>query len=490
MIRNWPRALLAVTCGLSLATPALAEEPVRLENSLTSGGLNIAPRYLDQVGDIDLNLLGGYLNYPNSAANLVGGQFALQARILDQVQLLANMGPLTEIGLRGPLADLGWVKLGWDAHYRSDLYFLIQPGPGRTAPMFGLSPMPGSSAYGLEGQLNAMHSYLGFNLFVSPLLAVMSNRTTAGLAAGLDWNLDRLGLGYGFSYRANVVNPNQSTEPLAASELQHSVGVRYSLTERLYAQANYYLQPADSYGIPSQTVLAGVGMRLLGSTPQAPAAAPMPEPTPAPVEVRPAVPVHFLQIEGRLYNSRLKDGQIDQPLTVGLKKRVGKAFVNVKITTQTDASGRYVFRNFGEEGEYQVVFRNPEGRADTVGVIVSEAVRAVLDQVATVNLDLAWDDVSFEEQLASPSVNIRWGTKPGFAEVMYQGILREDPNDSRTDVLPFPAEPTIGATGSFEVSSQIRGRKLFYFIKFWKQGGEFNGSNYYGQSKPRELQLP
>jgi len=57
-------------------------------------------------------------------------------------------------------------------------------------------------------------------------------------------------------------------------------------------------------------------------------------------------------------------------------------------------------------------------------------------------------------------------------------------------VLPFPTAPTVGAKGSFRISSKLKGRKLYYFVKYWKKGGEFKGANYYGQSKPRVLQLP
>ncbi|MBO9541293.1 hypothetical protein J7643_11950 [bacterium] len=492
------RAFVAALLASTVALPAMAApELKRLENSLTAGGLNIAPRYLDKAGDIDMNLLGGVVNYPSSEASLVGGQISFQARLTDRLLLLANMGPLNEIGLRGPLAPLADWSLGWAAHYRSDLYFTTAPTTGLASPMGGY--MPGSLAQGLELKLNGMRTLGGFNLYLSPLLAVMSNRTMAGAEGGIDWTWERLGLGYGLSARSNVVNAAQGAFAIAGTELQHSAGIRFSLNNASYLQANYYYAPNDTYGLPVQTILAGIGTRLFYSAPApakapepapvpTPAATPVPAPTPAPA-VSP-VPAHFTHLEGRLFSSMLPGGAYPKPLIAALKRKVGNDYVNVAETATTDANGRYVFHNVLEEGEYQVVFRNPEMLPNTVGVAVSEAVQVLLDRPVFVDMDLAWDDVVFEEPRSGALQSIHWGLKPGYADAVYQGVLREDPDDSRTDILPFPSAPTVGTKGSFGISGQIKGKKLYHFVKYWKQGGKFRGSSYYGQSKPRVLQLP
>ncbi|MBO9542315.1 carboxypeptidase regulatory-like domain-containing protein [bacterium] len=494
MIRHWPRALFAATLGVTMALPALAE-PARLENSLTAGGLNIAPRYLDKVGDVDLNLLGGLLNYPASQASLVGGQFSLQARIHDKVQLLANMGPLAEIGLRGPITELSGLKLGWDAHYRSDLYFLIDQGPGRTAPMFGLAPYPGSSAHGLEAKLNAMYARKGFTLFASPLAAVMSNRTMAGVEAGIDWAWDRLGLGYAVSYRANVVNPAQSVEAVAGNEVQHSVGARYGLGDRLYAQANYFFQPSDTYAIANQGLLAGIGMRLFGATAKAPvampapvaAATPAPIPTPAPV----ATPVtQRVILEGRFVHSLSEGGNPGTPLTARLKYRKPgtKGFEKVEATTQTDAQGNFRFEDL-PLGEYQVFFKDEGRLGNVVDVAVGDAVK-VKPGITRSEIDIAWDEQSFKAQLAGKTQTIDWADKLGVEDAVYQGLLRGTTGSQQLEFLNFPEKVGPQSEGSFTLSDAIKAEKVYYVIKYWKKDGLFNAETFYGQSKPIELKLP
>lgn len=527
MSRLGRRALLASIIAFSLALPALGEPKLqRLENSLTAGGLNIAPRYLDKPGDIDMNLLGGMIGYPTAEAALGGAQLSFQARLTPSIVLLANMGPLNEIGLQGPVAAphplLADWRLGWQAHYRSDLYFTTQPSIGTVGLPGGY--MPGSLGQGLELKLNTQRTlWGGFDAFVSPVAAYMTNRSMLGVDAGLDWTWEALSLGYGLVARANVINPAQDSYSISGSEIQHSAGIRYSLNGWTYLQANYYYSPSDTYGLPMYTALAGIGTRLFY---QPPAPAPTPEPTPVPpptpepspmptatptpvstptpastptpvptprpvATVKPTpTPSHATHLEGRIFNSLLGAAESGKSLTVHLKRQKGNDFVNVPITARTDATGHYVFHAVLEPGTYQVVYRNPELRQNFVGVAVSDAIEVAMDKPVTVDLDVAWDDALFGEKLDAQVQTMVWGKKPGYPGAVYQGIVRENPSDSKTDVLPIPSAPTVGTKGSFSVTSRTAGRKLYYFIKYWKKGGAFNGASYYGQSKPRVIQLP
>ncbi|MBO9540921.1 carboxypeptidase regulatory-like domain-containing protein [bacterium] len=506
------RLLAATLCLAATAASANAQAVApRLENSLTAGGLNIAPRYLDRPGDVDLNLLGGFVNFPTTGGSLLGGQVGLQARLSDRLQLLANLGPLNEIGLRGPLWTGEATRLGWAAHYRSDLYFAIAPSFGLPAPMFGLVPFPGSVGQGAELKLNAMHAWNGLSLYASPLVAVMSNRSMAGLDVGVDWTLDRWGLGYAAEYRRNVHNPRQAHGSLVDSELQHSVGMRFSLDERKYLQANYYHLPTDTYGITNQTFLVGMGMRLLGEVrrptlavaptpaptpvplatlaPATPAPEPDPTPTPSPTPAPRAVEAEVWRLEGRLFSSKLPGGNPGKALPVHLKRKEGRTFVNLELSTLTDASGNFVFDGL-RGGEYQVVYRDRGELADSVGVAVSNAVAVRRNRPARVEMDLAWDEAALQDTRSNGAHVIAWSRKPGAPDAHFQGVVRSNPNDSRTDVVAFPKAPTTGTTGQFAASPQIEGRKLYYFVKYWKRGSSFNGATYYGQSKVRVLGAP
>lgn len=485
MNRLCNRLLLAATIGLLLVRPAVAEPSARLENSLTAGGLNIAPRYLDQVGDIDLNLLGGYLTYPSMQGGLGGGQFALQARIHDRLQVLANMGAQTEIGLRGPLTELSGARLGWDLGYRSDLYFLVPSGTGLSTP-FGLATYPGTAAHGVAAKLEAMYPLLGFDLFAAPVAAMMSNRTILGVDAGIDWSLGRLGVGYGLSFGANVYTPAQS-ESVVGSELQHSVGVRYNLDDRLYAQGNYYYKPSDTYGLPYQAALAGVGMRLLGSTPKAPVPEPTPVPTPMPTPVPTPAPVVSevpLSVQGTFYHSLLPNNLVGKRLAVALKKEGANGFVDHPATTRTDERGRFEFRGL-PKGRYQVVFRDQGLLPNTAGALVSEPVTVPSESVPTVELDLAWDESAFGETLVGDTETFTWSLKPHADDVVYQGnVARDDEN-----IIPFPEVAVTDTKATLALSAELKRSKPRYIIKFWKKGGSFKGGNYYGQSRPRSLKL-
>lgn len=286
------------------ASASLETHDRLLTNSLTNGGLNIAPRYLHQVGDLDLAVLGSYLSYPVSAANLAGTQVSLQMRLSDRLQVLADLGHSSEVGLRGPIVETREWAVGWDAHYRSDLYFLTNSGMGLSSPMFGMVPFPGGTAQGMELGLNTMRTWGSFDLYLTPVVSVMSNRSMAGLDGGLDWSFGRLGLGYGLGYRRLLFNPDVPNSALVSDEVEHSLGLRFDWTSKLFSQLKVFWTPGDSYGLPMQGVMAGIGLRLLGNGPKPviasappqpalPLAAtpePLSEPEPDPVAVAEALP--------------------------------------------------------------------------------------------------------------------------------------------------------------------------------------------------------
>lgn len=498
--RTCSRLLLAATLGLSQAIPAMAADQARLENSLTSGGLNIAPRYLDRPGDVDLNLLGGAFTYPTNGSGLMGGQLSLQARLTDKLQLLANMGPLAEIGLRGPIGELqGW-KLGWDARYRQDMYFVVSSGTGLSSTLLGAVPLIGAAASGAEVKLNGMLPVGGFNFFVSPVAASLSNRSYAGVEGGVDWSWNQLGLGYAMSYHANLINPAAGTIDLNANEFLHGAGVRYSLTDRHYLQANYLYQPADVYGLATQQILVGGGMRLIGQTAKpapTPAPTPTPEPTPAPTPTPIPTPtptpppvVKRVILQGRFIHSLSQNGNPGKALTARLKYRKPGAtgFEKIDATVQTDVFGNFTFYDL-PLGEYQIFFKD-EGRVgNVVDVAVGDAVKVKLGTTRT-EMDIAWDEATFKAELAGKTEKIDWADKLGVADTVYQGLLRGTTGNQQLEFLNFPEKVSEQTEGTFTLSDQIKADKVYYVIKYWKKDGTFNGSTFYGQSKPTELKLP
>lgn len=488
---------LAALLGGALAVPAMAE-PTRLENSLTSGGLNIAPRYLDQVGDVDLNLLMGFVQFPSTGGGVLGGQVGLQARVLDQLQLLANTGPLTEIGLRGPLFLSQNLDLGWDARYRNEIYFANVPGFGLNTPLLPL--FPGASAQGPEIKLNAAAKWGGFQLFVTPLAAWMSNRTAIGLEGGLDGAWQRWGLGYSLSYRANVATPFPGSGVLP-SEMQHGLGLRYSLDERTFLQANAYLIPGDTYGTANQTILAGFGRRIFGTfKPPAPIQAfvdqlplpkpvpvavtptpePVVEPTPEPVAVVEPKPEPKPALRGRILHSMLPEAEPGIPVKLELKRRTEKGFVLAPQTTVASPDGTFAFEDL-PDGEYQLVYRDHAELPDTPAVLVSEAVRVSSGIGAELTLDLAWDDRDFAEALLDGSGEVRW--TPLADGTIYQVLV----NQNGKNILAFPAEGTEGVRTLVILSRQAREHQPSTFVKFWKKGDAFSGAGAYGQSRPRPV---
>ncbi len=492
-------APLAIALPLLAPLPALAKDQelaeLRLHNSLTASGFNMAARYLDRVGDVDLNLLGGYVNFPSTGGSLAGGQFALQARLAEALQLTANMGPLTEIGLRGPLWRQEGLTFGWDAHYRSDLYLYLEPGFGLARPMGGMVPFPGAQGNGAELGLNAMSEWNGLSLYATPLLSVMSNRSAAGLIAGVDATLGRWEMGLAGEYRNNWHNPAGAGAIVVPNELAAQAGMRYFLNDRSFLQGYYRYAGADSYGIPAQQVLFGMGMRLIGTvqpksepTPEpTPVPAPTPTPVPAPEPTPIVLPTPKVRagLEGRIVVPGSAEGKT---LVVQLKRETPRGFVNIDTQTTADANGYFMFLDL-EPGNYQAVYRSDGQLPGTAGVAVSEAVKVTSSGMSGVDLDVAWDEATIRETLTGDTQEVSWSLKPSAPDAFYQVIVRTDPNDSKTDMLSFPESPTDQNSGKFKVTDMLKGKKVYYFIKYWKKTGAFNGASFYGQSKVRTFEF-
>ncbi|MBO9542309.1 hypothetical protein J7643_17095 [bacterium] len=478
--------LLAATCTLLLDGAALAAP--RFENSLTAGGLNIAPRYQQRVGDIDLSLQGGYVNYPAIKGAMLGTQLGLEARVTDYLQLIANVGSLNAIGLRGPLWSDGSLAFGWGGHYRSELYLGVKPGPGLSAPYMGTAP--GSISQGGEFTLSAMKDFGLFTLYASPLVAMMSNRTAMGLAAGLDVALGAANVGYSLDYRTNS---NPVGAGVQASEMQHGLGVRYGLTKTMDLLAHYFYTPGDTYGLANQSLLVGIGTHWNGPEPKPtpkPIPTPMPTPTPtatpAPVSVAPAPTAIVLQ--GRILNSVQPDAVSGKRLTLRLKRRseIGE-FIKVEKTTQTDATGAYSFRDL-PPGEYQIFYKDEDNLPNTVDVAVSPSLKGMAGAELSADLDIGFDEQALQAAQTKDSVTVNWAARSN-ADTLYQGILRSINAADQSDLLSFPGDGTQKTSASFTVTPTIRSERLYYVIKYWKKGNAFNGSGFYGQSKPRTLKL-
>lgn len=500
MTRLPMHGLLAFTLMLAPMAPALAAdaEPRRLENSLTAGGLNIAPRYLDQVGDVDLNLLFGFSHFPTTNGIALGGQLGLQTRLLDQLQLLANAGPLTELGIRGPLYLSPMLDLGWDARYRSEIYFANSPGFGLTSPLLTLSP--GAAAHGSEFKLNAAAKWQGFTLFLSPLAAWMSNRTALGLEGGLDWAFQRWGLGYSLAYRENVSTPFPGSGVLPR-ELQHGLGLRFSLDEKTFLQANGYLTPGDTYGTANRMLLVGFGRRLFStfqppdlqallplpkSTPVAvaPTPQPTPEPTQDPVVVEPTPEPVVVEptsvLRGRLLHSLRPKAEPGIPVTLELKRRSPEGFVLANRSTVANPDGTFAFEGL-PDGEYQLVYRDHPDLPHTPAVLVSRSMRVSGGSTAEMTLDLAWDDAGYAEALQDGRGEIRWSPRSDAAT--YQLLVRQNAKN----ILAFPGEGTDANQTNVTLSAQAREHQPAAFVKFWQKGDAFGGAGPYGQSRPRPL---
>jgi hypothetical protein len=459
----------------------LATASVRAATSLTAGGLHIAPRYLTRTGDVDVSALGGFVNYPSSGGSLAGAQLSLQARLADGLVWLGDLGTRTSFGLRGPLWGDEQVTVGWDAHYRSDVYFYLDQGFGLSPAGFGLVPgMPGSWSQGAAAAVNGEYAWGPLRAYLSPTLAILSNRTSAGAALGLDWDLDRLTVGYGAALGYNAVANGTTT----TFEQRHSAGARIYLTDWAYLQTNAHYQVADAYGEPTLAVLAGVGTRLLGNftTPPVRVAA-EPEPTPEP-EPAATPEAEWDSLKGRVYHSLLPGGDPGKPLTVALKIRKGMNWVNAPETTRSDAQGRFVFHRL-PDGDYQVVYRNEGGLDQVAGAAVSESARVREHYTRIRDLDVAWDERTITGTIKGNTVEVSWPPKATVKNLVYEVILKYAPEEPY--IVGSPVSPQTSTR--FDVSDEVKGRKLYFTVKYWKKGNKFMGASYYGQSDYQVLEV-
>ncbi len=472
---------------------------VRAANSLTAFGLHVSPRYMTSVGDLDAAVLGGYVNLPSTTGGLAGAQISLQARLTPDVVALADMGPVTSLGLRGPLWSGPAAAVGWDVRYRSEIYFAAQPGFGLSSPGFGLMPgFPGGSSQGAEFALDGSYDWNSIRVYSSPFAAAMTNRNSAGLVAGADYELGPLTVGYGATVQSNFLNPvsGAAIQPL---EVRHSAGLRWAIADWLYLQANFHFLPGDTYGIPSQTLLAGVGTRLLGSFEAGPpegaiaqagsgeAGDPL-DPADLLGPGDPGLPgasdkAASVSVKGRVLDSSQPGGNPGRPLTVGLKVLTRKGWTNVPETARTDAAGNYVFHGL-PGGRYQVVYRDEGLLPGGAGAAVSEDVAIRPHRPAVADLDVAWNAASISATRTGNRVEVSWPAKPGAPDAVFEVILKYAPDDSVVLVSP----QTSRSRTTIEIPGEIRGRKLCYTVKYWKRGGQFQGANYYGQSTYKVLE--
>jgi hypothetical protein len=284
--------------GPVAASPSAAVDLVEplpaLQHASTHAGAPIAPRYLAEVGDLDVSLSGSFVQYPGIRASLLGSELGVQYRLSESLHLMANLGHTAEIGLRGPLLEASTFRLGWDAHYRSDWYFLTASGVGLGAPAFGLIPMPGGTAHGMELSVNAMQAWQSWSFYLSPSVSVMSNRSLAGLEAGVDLSLGRFGLGYAVGHHQLLHNPDPGASSLVPTEQAHRLGMRWAWSKEAYAHVHATVVPQDAYGISWQGVTAGIGWRFAGTPARqprvtAPVVPPL-EPTPIALDPVPLAP--------------------------------------------------------------------------------------------------------------------------------------------------------------------------------------------------------
>lgn len=462
---------LAVT---AIAPPALAAGEQRADQgmfrmtsasepgSMTAAGLQVAPGYLGDPGEFDLSCLLGVVSLPR-ANTMLGGHLSLQARLTDNLVLLADGGPISTLGVRGPLWDSGPFTLGWDARYRAESYPARASGMGLAAlPALGpLRLAAGSIAQGGLVAANLGYQWNDLAFYASPLAQLMSNRLAAGLALGADYRVAAFVLGVGAEFQQNLVDPAQATLGITPFESRYHAGMRYELTDKSYLQARYQFVPADTYGFSSHTILAGLGTRWT---------------------VAPAAPGGRISLKGRLFHSLMSGGHPGRPLTVSLKRASGNGWISAPQTTKTDASGNYHFMNL-PAGTYEVTYRDEGLLANQAGAVVSEPVTVAAGRTPRVVMDLAWDESKFVGRLANRTVSVAYPAKPGFAPVSYETILKYAPEQPYVAGSP----QTDGLTTSMEVSSEIAANKLYYTVKYWRQGGQFEGANYYGQSRYKLL---
>ncbi|MBM3259309.1 MAG: hypothetical protein FJY99_06145 [Candidatus Sericytochromatia bacterium] len=499
-------SLLAATGLVAPVAPARAEsdETVSLfglsygtvaelaPSSLAASGLHLVPGYLGAPGEVDLSLRLGVLSFPSTSLNVRGALTAVQARLGDGLAVLVDFGPRTALAARGPLWQDGDKKLGWDARYRADQYFQLRPsGQGLAPALSG----PYAFAQGVEGACNGSWSLGDVVLYGTPALFALSNRTGLALRAGLDWTVGGWVVGLASAGEANLIDPASGATRLRDHEWQHSLGLRRNLWTGTYLQANASLVPADSYGFPIQTLLVGIGSRLVGKAsapmpapviePKAvPTPVPTPEPTPEPIPTlapvtAPAPRVGVLT--GAVINTLSAPAVAGVP--VGMKVKKGKGWVNTERKTLTDGVGGYRFEGL-DPGEYQLVYRAAPDVTTAAGAAVSTPVRVEAGKDAMVSLDVTWDAAGISLSWDKDTLVASWPAKPDLPGVQYQLVLRQA--GMAKDVLDTPFSTATKVR--LKVSRQVRSLKgLMYSVKYVERGGTFNGASRYGQTAFKPL---
>lgn len=266
---NLTKPLALVVCLAGMTSPVLAADegaaPGRPGDLRSAGGYFIAPRFLDHVGDSEFYLDGVYcpVSSPNKPGTTVLGQLGLEYKLTDCMDLHANLGPISLIGLRGELMSMGRGTLGYGLYYRTDSYPISGSGyaPGTGPTFYGLA-IPGvAEARGAELRLESLHDFKPLMIYVSPVTAVLSNRSMVGADVGVDLDFDRMVVGYTASLKYNYFNPFPATA-INSFEVQHSLGVRYVLSDHGFVHAHYMIFPADTYYNSVQVLVAGFGLRV------------------------------------------------------------------------------------------------------------------------------------------------------------------------------------------------------------------------------------
>lgn len=177
-----------------------------------------------------------------------------------------------------------------------------------------------------------------------------------------------------------------------------------------------------------------------------------------------------------------------ESVTLSLKRSQQK----LSVFAQVDQQGGYTFKNL-TPGTYQVVYDDmgelvTEPGVNTVGTFVTEEL--TLRDAANVSFDIAWD---FSPSVG-PNRTFRAGEAFGFAALTTESnaeyqILVADSNKNAiwsSHWTPRTAIVWNGKRGT-EVASPTTpyggGGQHHYLIKFRRQGTNYGGSGYYGQTK-------
>lgn len=500
-------AILATTLAVSMASarPALAStrgdgsfalttDSPSVPDSLTAAGLAIAPRYMKRPGDADLSLEGHVVSAGGSTA-FEYGQIR-QVCLPGDLVLITGSGPLSSVGLRGPIWQRPAAAVGWDVRYRAENYLEEKPSSG-TSPLPGLTFPPPDDGLGAlaggggflaagqsQGGQASLQSELDWGAlrgFVAPEVKAMSNRVAVGAGVAVDGRLGPVTLGLGFEAERNLAHP-ASALAVNPFETRMSAGVRWFPFSWGYFQASYHLVPADAYGYRTQDVEVGIGTRLLGTwnpplqLPQASISIPQATVS-LPVAAAP-VRRQRTHLVGHLLDSLAAGGGSLGGRQVGLKKRQGNRWVEAPEIATTDAGGRFEFDGL-PEGTYEVVYRNSGHVPGEVGAEVSDSVSLERGMKAHVTMDLAWNQEATRATLEGRTIDVQWPPKPGFGAMTYQVIIKYRPD--RPYVVG--ASPGPRRHVRFAVSRAVAGHELYYTIKFWRPGHRFGGAAAYGQSR-------